>query len=174
MLEWCSTDSIAPYAISSDVSGNFAPWTLAVGAHTVNATPYVGANAMGTMGEPLEIDFTLVSGGAAGAGGAGGAGGVGGGTGVGIAGGGSAGFAGGGQAGLGVLMNPATSGGAGGIVGVPVGAPTIPLNDNTLDGGCACSVPGAGTGASGTQRGWALAALALGLLVRRRSARRHR
>jgi MYXO-CTERM domain-containing protein len=147
---------------------------LALGAHTVTATPFVSANGMGTMGEPLEIDFTLVRGGAAGAGGAGGgAAGVGGGTGVGLAGGGAAGVA-GGQAGVGVLMNPSTMGGAGGgFAGVPVGAPTIPLN-GPVDEGCACSVPGAGTGAPPMHRGWALAALAVGLLVRLRVRSRRR
>jgi MYXO-CTERM domain-containing protein len=57
------TESIAPYSpFSDDGRGNFAPWTLSLGAHTVRATPYSAANGAGREGESLELDFTLVRG----------------------------------------------------------------------------------------------------------------
>jgi hypothetical protein len=53
-------ESIAPYSLSSDNGqGDFAPWTLGVGTHTVTGTPYTAANAGGQAGEALTITFTL-------------------------------------------------------------------------------------------------------------------
>jgi MYXO-CTERM domain-containing protein len=86
-------ESISPYSLSSDNGqGDFAPWTLGLGTHTVTGTPYTAANAGGQAGEALTITFTLgrgpnpfppdagvtpppVTGGATGAGGTTGAGG---------------------------------------------------------------------------------------------------
>jgi len=53
-------ESIASYSLSSDNGqGDFAPWTLGLGAHTVTATPYTATNAGGQAGEALTVTFTL-------------------------------------------------------------------------------------------------------------------
>jgi MYXO-CTERM domain-containing protein len=161
------TESIAPYSISSDDGrGNFAPWTLALGAHTVLATPYDGADAGGREGEPLEVDFILTRGGATGTADAG-AGGLDGG-----AAGGDGGTASGtNDSGTVVVANPATSA-DGSVAGSQDSS--VPSEQSKDESGCSCHVPGAGTGAVGTRRSWALAALALGLFMRRRRQRSQR
>jgi len=53
-------ESDAPYAMSGDTNGNFNPWTLSPGAHTVTATPYSGAGGGGTPGTSLTRQFTIV------------------------------------------------------------------------------------------------------------------
>jgi hypothetical protein len=148
-------DSMAPYTISSD--GNFAPWTLALGQHTINAVAFDAANGMGKPGEPLEIDFTLTNS-----------------TppapstpvdaGVGV---GARAGAGGGLplAGSGVAMSPQ--------LGAPLDAsvPAIAAREQETTGGCACRVPGQGLGSSETSQHGSLAAFALGLFIWRRRAR---
>jgi hypothetical protein len=59
------TESGAPYALAGDASGNYFPWTPAVGPHTVKATPYSGSGATGTAGTPLTITFTVTDSGTA-------------------------------------------------------------------------------------------------------------
>ena len=50
----------APYAIAGDNGGtDYLPWTPAAGGHTLVATPYSGANATGTAGTKLTIQFTV-------------------------------------------------------------------------------------------------------------------
>ena len=157
------SESIGPYSISSDDGrGNFAPWMLALGAHTVNATPFDAADGGGRQGEPFEIDFMLTrSDPPAPATGL-----PDGGIGVGA------------QAGT---LGGLTNAGAAGSANPPLGAgrfdasvPPIPARQNGDTSGCACRVPGEGVGSAGTSRTWALAALALGLFMRRRRARRLR
>ena len=55
------TETNAPYALASDNGGNYLPWTPTVGAHTVTAMPYTGANGGGTAGTPLTLNFTITN-----------------------------------------------------------------------------------------------------------------
>ena len=50
----------APYALAGDTNGNYAAWSLALGAHTVTGTPYELAGAGGTAGTAKTIGFTIV------------------------------------------------------------------------------------------------------------------
>ncbi len=54
------TENVAPYALSGDVGGDYAAWSLAPGQHTVTATPYSGANGSGTAGQVRSVTFTIV------------------------------------------------------------------------------------------------------------------
>jgi len=53
------TENVAPYAIKGDASGDYNPWTPAVGSHTLTASPYTGSNATGTAGTALTVNFTV-------------------------------------------------------------------------------------------------------------------
>jgi hypothetical protein len=53
------TETLAPYALAGDDSGDYRAWTPIVGSHTLKATPYSGTNATGTAGTPLTINFTV-------------------------------------------------------------------------------------------------------------------
>ncbi|HEX6245314.1 MAG TPA: MYXO-CTERM sorting domain-containing protein, partial [Polyangiales bacterium] len=156
------TDNTQPYSISNEDRGMFMPWNLALGAHTVNATPFDGADGGSRAGEPIEIDFTLVRGGAAGGDG-------------GLDGGGAAIPDGGtqqlGDGGLGTTVNPITGGDGGLALGDAALVPPLKKKD---DDGCSCHVPGSDTGTPGLGRAWAMAAFAIGLLVRRRVQRSRR
>lgn len=55
------TESVLPYAIGGDSSGNYNAWTPSVGTHTLKATPYTGSSASGTAGKPLTINFTVTN-----------------------------------------------------------------------------------------------------------------
>ena len=52
-------ESSPPYAIAGDSSGNYAPWTPAIGSHAVVATPYTDPNAGGTAGAAFVNTFTV-------------------------------------------------------------------------------------------------------------------
>lgn len=150
------SDSMAPYGVTPDVAGNFSPWTLALGAHTVNAVASDAANGGGRLGEPLEIDFMLTTSAPAAPSAD---------AGVGLAP--QAGAAGG-------LMNP-TGTTANPALGTQLDAAVPPIPTRQLDeatGGCGCRVPGEPVRSSETSRAWVLAVLALGLYVRRRRIRR--
>ena len=55
------TENTAPYALEGDTAGDYAPWALGLGAHTVSATPYNGANASGgTAGPTVTVTFSIV------------------------------------------------------------------------------------------------------------------
>jgi Domain of unknown function (DUF5060)/Stigma-specific protein, Stig1/Putative collagen-binding domain of a collagenase len=55
------TENTAPYALDGDTVGDYNPWTLSNGSHTVSATPYIGANASGGTAGPTEtVTFTIV------------------------------------------------------------------------------------------------------------------
>ncbi len=56
------TETVQPYALAGDSSGNYAAWTPAVGSHTLTVTPYSGASGTGTAGSALTIAFTVQSG----------------------------------------------------------------------------------------------------------------
>jgi hypothetical protein len=53
------TESIAPYALVGDTAGDYNPWTPALGAHTLTATPFSEAGAAGIPGTPRTINFTV-------------------------------------------------------------------------------------------------------------------
>ena len=55
------TESVAPYALGSDLNGDYTPWTPAVGSYTLVATPYTAANAGGTAGTARSIAFTVTN-----------------------------------------------------------------------------------------------------------------
>lgn len=48
-----------PYSVAGDNGTDFLPWTPAVGAYTLTATPFTGANAGGTTGAALTIRFQV-------------------------------------------------------------------------------------------------------------------
>jgi N-acetylneuraminic acid mutarotase len=52
-------ESAAPYALFSDVSGNYNAGTLSTGGHTLTGTPYTNKSATGTAGTSLMISFTV-------------------------------------------------------------------------------------------------------------------
>ncbi len=54
------TENVAPYALAGDTSGDYYPWTPAVGSHGLGATPYSRSGGGGVAGEPLSITFTVV------------------------------------------------------------------------------------------------------------------
>ncbi len=61
-----STETAPPYALARDTSGDFWPWTLSVGSHSVTATPYSGAGGTGTAGKALTIGFSVTDSGGGG------------------------------------------------------------------------------------------------------------
>lgn len=52
-------ESVAPYALFGDTSGNYNSGSIANGTHTFTATPYTLASGAGTAGTPLKITFTI-------------------------------------------------------------------------------------------------------------------
>lgn len=54
-------ESVAPYALAGDTSGNYNPWTPSLGQHTLTGTPYTAAGAGGTAGTPLTVTFSVVN-----------------------------------------------------------------------------------------------------------------
>ena len=53
------TESVAPYALAGDTTGDYNAWAYTLGAHTVTATPYPEAAAAGTPGTPLTVQFSI-------------------------------------------------------------------------------------------------------------------
>lgn len=53
-------ESEAPYAIGGDSNGDYAAYYLALGNHTVSATPYTLAGTKGIAGAVLSVNFNLV------------------------------------------------------------------------------------------------------------------
>lgn len=54
-------ENAAPYAIYGDDSGNYKGETLTNCTHTMTARPYNGANATGTAGTQLSVNFTVTN-----------------------------------------------------------------------------------------------------------------
>lgn len=54
------TENAAPHALAGDTSGDYYPWTPAVGSHGLGAAPYSQSGGGGVAGEPLSITFTVV------------------------------------------------------------------------------------------------------------------
>ena len=55
------TESVAPYALFSDFTGDYFPWTPPVGRFTLRATPFDGPNGTGGIGAPLTLSFTFTN-----------------------------------------------------------------------------------------------------------------
>jgi hypothetical protein len=53
------TENAAPYSLTGDTNGDYAPWSLGLGSHTVTATPYSSSGAGGSAGTPLTVTFTI-------------------------------------------------------------------------------------------------------------------
>lgn len=176
-----STDNMTPYSLTSGgASGDFTPWMLDVGAHTTNATPFEAADGGGRQGEPFEIDFMLTRSSSVGPDGvpsvgvpptagmlavgmpAAGMGGVTPGSALTSAPAASAGTS--------ARVNAINGSAGAGALAAPATTPVAPV-EAPAESGCSCRVVGVGSGANGTRGAWAVAALALGLLLRRRRTR---
>ncbi|MFD1144614.1 lamin tail domain-containing protein [Larkinella insperata] len=55
------TETGAPYALFGDTNGDYKPWVPALGSYSLTATPYTGANAGGTAGPSLILNFTVIN-----------------------------------------------------------------------------------------------------------------
>jgi hypothetical protein len=55
------TESVAPYALFGDNSGDYNDWTPAVGNYTLKATPFSGSGGTGTAGTAATINFKVVN-----------------------------------------------------------------------------------------------------------------
>jgi hypothetical protein len=53
-------ENIAPYAIGGDIKGDYRPWILPTGNHTLTATPYALKNGRGTKGKKHTVSFAVV------------------------------------------------------------------------------------------------------------------
>ncbi len=52
----------APYAVGGDLNGDFRPWALPLGKHTLTVSPFEGAGATGKKGASYALTFTVVDG----------------------------------------------------------------------------------------------------------------
>ncbi|WP_162549816.1 hypothetical protein [Hymenobacter nivis] len=55
------TETVAPYALFGDTNGSHVPWTPALGAYKLTATPYAGPSGTGGAGIPLTVSFSIVA-----------------------------------------------------------------------------------------------------------------
>ena len=55
------TENVPPYALFSDLGGDYYAWTPAPGSYALLATPYDGPAGTGAAGEPLTLSFTVVN-----------------------------------------------------------------------------------------------------------------
>jgi hypothetical protein len=53
-------ENFSPYVIFGDNSGDIAGGSIALGQHTLTATPFTGANATGTAGTLETVDFEII------------------------------------------------------------------------------------------------------------------
>jgi len=60
--EYSKVETHAPLAAFGDNAGDYAAWTPTVGSHTFTVTPFSGTGATGTAGQPLTVNFNVVSG----------------------------------------------------------------------------------------------------------------
>ena len=49
------TESVAPFALEGDTSGDFNPWRLTIGQHAIAATAFSGTGGRGTKGTPAAV-----------------------------------------------------------------------------------------------------------------------
>jgi uncharacterized repeat protein (TIGR02543 family) len=54
------TESTAPYALFSDIGGDFNAWTPTLGSYTLLGTPYNAGGGTGSSGTSLSVSFTVV------------------------------------------------------------------------------------------------------------------
>ncbi|MBC7690665.1 MAG: hypothetical protein H7222_02765 [Methylotenera sp.] len=52
-------ENVTPYAFASDSNGIYKSWSPSLGAHTITATAYSGANASGTAGSKITVHFNV-------------------------------------------------------------------------------------------------------------------
>lgn len=55
------TGNAAPYSLSGDDAGDYAPFAFTGGQHTLTATPFAAADAGGAAGGAMSIKFFVVS-----------------------------------------------------------------------------------------------------------------
>jgi hypothetical protein len=55
------TESVSPYALFQDISGDYFDWTPAVGNYTLKATPFCEAGGTGTAGTTATINFKVIN-----------------------------------------------------------------------------------------------------------------
>ncbi len=55
------TESFVPYAVAGDQGGNFRPFNIGAGVHTITATPYSEAGGAGDAGQALSVTFELIN-----------------------------------------------------------------------------------------------------------------
>ena len=55
------TESVSPYALFGDNSGDYNNWTPAVGNYTLKATPFSGGGGTGTAGTAATINFKVIN-----------------------------------------------------------------------------------------------------------------
>ncbi len=55
------TESVAPYALHGDVSGNYNSWTPSLGNYNLVTTPWSGSGASGTAGPNSVINFSVIN-----------------------------------------------------------------------------------------------------------------
>lgn len=53
-------ENFVPYALASDVGGDYFPWTPSVGNHVLRITPYTGLDATGSPGTTLTFNFSVI------------------------------------------------------------------------------------------------------------------
>ena len=53
------TENVRPYALFSDLNGDYFAWTPATGSYTLTATPYNDPNGSGPAGPPLTVAFAV-------------------------------------------------------------------------------------------------------------------
>ena len=163
-----TADNTAPYSLTGDVAGDYQPWTLGLGSHTVTATPYSEAEANGTQGESATVQFALFDS-SSGSGGSGATGGSS--TGGSSQTGGSAAVGSGGapsSGGGGVTTAPEATGGASAGLGPSTGSSGDgPPNNGVVTGSCGCRTPGEHSG-NAPAAGFLAALLGLALAHRRR------
>ena len=55
------TENVVPYALFSDLAGDYDAWVPPVGSYTLVATPYDATNGAGTAGTALLLNFTVIN-----------------------------------------------------------------------------------------------------------------
>jgi hypothetical protein len=56
-----ATENLAPYALFSDLLGDYFAWTPPLGSYTLLATPYAGPDGTGAAGPPLALSFSVIN-----------------------------------------------------------------------------------------------------------------
>ncbi|MBD2722162.1 T9SS type A sorting domain-containing protein, partial [Hymenobacter armeniacus] len=58
---WTATENVPPYALFSDVAGDYFAWFPTPGSYTLTATPHASGNGTGAAGTPLTLTFSVVA-----------------------------------------------------------------------------------------------------------------